>query len=279
MSDSEEEPMMPHEPTSAAAPAADGASTQSADLSFLGVVQHTRHCIDHNLSFQHPTGHARIALCAVFLGVTLGIGSQWALLSPTLRQLGLYLVVMSTFHLLEFLWTATFHTNKISSQAFLLNHSKEYHMALAAGLAEYAVEWLFFPGLKYPSSSLFMWLGFLIVLSGQCVRTLAMFTAASNFTHIVAEHHAPGHRLVTGGIYAWCRHPSYAGWFWWSVGTQVLLGNPICICAYAAASYLFFRGRIQHEERAMIGFWGDEYVQYQKRVGSGVPFVKGFNVQ
>ncbi|CAN0453530.1 unnamed protein product, partial [Hapterophycus canaliculatus] len=29
------------------------------------------------------------------------------------------------------------------------------------------------------------------------------------------------HQLVTSGVYRFLRHPSYFGWFWWSLGTQV----------------------------------------------------------
>lgn len=89
----------------------------------------------------------------------------------------------------------------LSSPAFLLNHSREYHGALAAGLIEFILESYFFPSLKYPSSPYIMWFGLIIVGVGQFVRTLAMFTAASNFTHLVAEYKTPNHKLVTHGIY------------------------------------------------------------------------------
>lgn len=100
-----------------------------------------------------------------------------------------------------------------------------------------------------------------------------MYTAASNFTHQIAEHKTKDHKLVTSGIYSLMRHPSYCGWFWWSVSTQVLLANPFCTLAYAAASYSFFADRIPYEEETLIEHFGNDYVQYRKRVPSGVPFV------
>lgn len=33
------------------------------------------------------------------------------------------------------------------------------------------------------------------------------------------------HVLVTHGLYSLCRHPSYVGWFYWSIGTQVWYNN------------------------------------------------------
>ena len=38
----------------------------------------------------------------------------------------------------------------------------------------------------------------------------------TNYCFIKADH-----LLITTGIYAHMRHPSYVGWFYWSVGTQV----------------------------------------------------------
>ena len=48
-----------------------------------------------------------------------------------------------------------------------------------------------------------------------------MFTAGSNFNHVVQNEKSETHTLVTSGVYAWFRHPSYVGWFYWSIGTQV----------------------------------------------------------
>jgi protein-S-isoprenylcysteine O-methyltransferase len=63
--------------------------------------------------------------------------------------------------------------------------------------------------------------GVLLCVGGELLRKLAMFTAKTNFNHIVQSVHEEGHRLVTHGVYNYCRHPSYVGWFYWSIGTQV----------------------------------------------------------
>lgn len=64
-------------------------------------------------------------------------------------------------------------------------------------------------------------LGLLMVLCGEGLRKAAMLTAGSNFNHIVQNEKAQSHVLVTSGVYAYFRHPSYVGWFYWSTGTQV----------------------------------------------------------
>lgn len=48
-----------------------------------------------------------------------------------------------------------------------------------------------------------------------------MCTAKHNFNHVVQSERSDNHQLVTHGVYSLCRHPSYVGWFYWSIGTQV----------------------------------------------------------
>ena len=64
-------------------------------------------------------------------------------------------------------------------------------------------------------------IGVALVVSGELLRKSAMFTASSNFDHYVQSEKKPNHQLVTSGVYSWVRHPSYVGWFYWSIGTQV----------------------------------------------------------
>ncbi|KNC73557.1 hypothetical protein, variant, partial [Sphaeroforma arctica JP610] len=152
---------------------------------------------------------------------------------------------------------------------FLINQSKEYGIAMAVGWTEYLVEVYFFPGLK---SAWIRYLGLLMVAAGQTLRTTAMWTAGSNFTHIVQDNKRATHVLVTDGVYRFSRHPGYCGWFWWSVGTQVLLCNPVSTVLYALASYKFFVDRIEIEEEYLMEFF-DGYKAYKQQVSTGIPFI------
>ena len=71
-----------------------------------------------------------------------------------------------------------------------------------------------------------------------------MGTAKANFNHIVQWTKKADHVLVTDGVYAFSRHPSYFGFFWWGLGTQLLLGNRICFVIYAVVLWKFFHHRI-----------------------------------
>jgi protein-S-isoprenylcysteine O-methyltransferase len=158
--------------------------------------------------------------------------------------------------------------------AFLLNHSSAYHKALLASVIEFTLQVLLFGTDGFKSDKITFVIGIIIVLAAQTTRSLAMHQAGVHFTHIVADERHPQHELVTSGLYHYMRHPSYCGFFWWSVGTQILLFNPLCICAYAYASFTFFRERIEYEEEGLVDFFGSKYEEFQKSTPSGVPFIK-----
>ena len=50
--------------------------------------------------------------------------------------------------------------------------------------------------------------------------------------------------------------------------------------AYIYASWKFFDDRIHDEEITLVYFFGDDYLDYQKKVpATGVPYVKGFEIE
>ena len=64
-------------------------------------------------------------------------------------------------------------------------------------------------------------IGMIMTIGGEAFRKASMVTAGRNFNHYVQHTKQKDHRLVTEGVYKFCRHPSYVGWYYWSVGTQV----------------------------------------------------------
>lgn len=114
-----------------------------------------------------------------------------------------------------------------------------------------------------------------MVIIGQIIRTLAQVHAGRSFSHIIARGlPAQDHVLVTNGIYAYSRHPSYLGFFIWAIGTQVMLRNPFSICSFTIVLWRFFNNRIQDEEIELVRFFGDDYKAYKRRTGTKIPFIK-----
>ena len=107
----------------------------------------------------------------------------------------------------------------------------------------------------------------------QALRVAAQRTAGAHFAHQIMTERTRSHKLVTHGVYATFRHPAYCGWFWWSIGTQLLLANPLALVAYALAAWSFFRNRIPHEEAYLRQFYGKEYAEYARRTYTGIPFI------
>jgi hypothetical protein len=57
----------------------------------------------------------------------------------------------------------------------------------------------------------------------------------------------PPFRYVFTMTRRWSRHPSYAGFFYWALGTQLVLQNPLSFCVYSVLLMRFFSSRIRGE--------------------------------
>ncbi|GAB4838419.1 protein-S-isoprenylcysteine O-methyltransferase [Ancistrocladus abbreviatus] len=187
------------------------------------------------------------------------------------RQLSQMFFAVIFFHISEYFLAASIHgRSNVTLQSLLI--SKHYMTAMACSLLEYSLEITFFPTLKeFWSISNF---GLTMVVTGEIIRKMGILTAGQAFTHLIKIYHDDDHKLVKHGIYGFVRHPGYCGFFVWSVGTQVMLLNPICTVAFAVVVWHFFAERISYEEYFLRHFFGAEYEEYAQRVVSGVPFVK-----
>lgn len=209
---------------------------------------------------------AGISLRAMLLGTSFGLTASLALFLGTvyptpLWRVPFFVAALSLFHFLEFYVTARWNTRYATVSAFLLSSNGwAYNIAHGSAIAECLVSNIFWPGqtaaarmltVTEPffgsSVSLLLVGGFVLLLIGQVIRTIAMAQAASNFNHHVQSRHQEGHVLVTSGLYGYLRHPSYFGFFWWGLGTQLILGNMVCFVGYALVLWRFFSSRIKRK--------------------------------
>ncbi|KAM3432770.1 hypothetical protein NHJ13734_006744 [Beauveria thailandica] len=227
-----------------------------------------------------PRSLSGVALRAFCLGAAFSAGLLLTVLvlactpSPAWR-VPFFLLALSAFHFLEFWVTARRNTPVATTDSFLLTANwPAYAVAHAAAFAECAVVSVFFPTRRWGGvGSLCLGLGLVLVVLGQTVRSAAMLHAGASFNHQIQHNKADSHVLVTSGVYGWMRHPSYFGFFYWGLGTQLVLGNVVCFFAYAVVLWYFFSRRIRVEEVKLVEFFKDDYVQYRKRVGTWIPFV------
>ncbi|GJE84176.1 ICMT-domain-containing protein [Phanerochaete sordida] len=206
-----------------------------------------------------------------FSGISMALAGPYSYWWCT-RQLGFFCAAWAAFHWGEFAVTAGWNREKCSVDSFLLENGSMYHIAHGVAVTEYLLSLWFRPGLKsFPYVST---IGVVLVVIGQVLRSGAMIHAATNFSHQVAFRKAESHQLVTDGIYAWSRHPSYAGFFYWALGTQLVLQNSVSFVVYLAILWRFFNLRTKYEEQALVRFFGQDYVRYRERVGTLIPFIR-----
>lgn len=171
-----------------------------------------------------------------------------------------FIATLTMFHYLEFDSTARYNPPDARISSFLLlSNGYAYASAHTAAMLElltrywlqsqYKPQWLvapfsiptIFPTIPTTWTVMF---GFSLIVVGQTMRSLAMAQAKTNFNHVVQWTKKPDHVLVTDGVYAFSRHPAYFGFFWWGLGTQVMLGNRICFVTYGLVLWRFFSHRI-----------------------------------
>ncbi|KAL3826385.1 hypothetical protein ACHAXA_008593 [Cyclostephanos tholiformis] len=244
--------------------------------------------------FDNDGGFGRVALLACVLGSILGahvvlfsqllvvhlrwlpkqvFGDYWS--DETLHmamQWTVYVIALCAFHLAEFFATAVFNPSATSADSFMVNHSKAYTAAAMISCAEFWVRAFSFRGCNSPR--IYHW-GILFVLFGQLCRLGAMITCGECFNHYIQRDRKENHVLVTHGIYGIFRHPSYVGFYYWALGTQLVLCNPISTVLYGMAAWTFFRYRIAYEEETLRKlFPGGVYESYAARTYIGIPFIR-----
>ncbi|CAL0332606.1 unnamed protein product [Lupinus luteus] len=186
------------------------------------------------------------------------------------RQLSQMLLAILFFHSSEYFLAIAFHgRSSVTLKSLLI--SEHYVLAMIFSFLEYAIEIVLFPELK--ERWVISDLGLALIVIGEIIRKMAIITAGQSFTHLIRVYHDEHHQLITHGIYRFIRHPGYCGFLIWSVGTQIMLCNPISTIAFAAVVWNFFAKRIPYEEYFLRQFFGAEYEEYAKQVVSGVPFV------
>lgn len=216
-----------------------------------------------------------VSTTATLLGAVFSLGIYLFCIGPqVLQPFGVYLSLLAFFHFSEYFVTAYIKPKALNISSYLLNNGSSYWLALAVSWLEYLIGAYYWPQFKHVN--LICCAGIVLSLMGELFRKVAMLTAGSNFDHLISYKKQADHQLITYGIYAWFRHPSYVGWLWWAVGTQLILLNPICLISYTIVTWHFFNQRILHEEIALLNFFGKEYMNYQKKVTTGIPFVSGY---
>ncbi len=112
------------------------------------------------------------------------------------------------------------------------------------------------------------WLGVVLFAAGGALRLWPVFVLGNRFSGLVAIQ--PGHTLVTTGIYAVIRHPSYLGLLVNSLGWALAFrsGVGVLLSALLIPPLL---ARIHAEERLLRAQFGEAYDAYRARTSRMIP--------
>ncbi len=124
-----------------------------------------------------------------------------------------------------------------------------------------------FVSLKYyfpvASSETIKYFGLALILTGVVLRLLIIKSLGKFFTADVTIRQ--NHKLKTDGFYHLLRHPSYAASLLSFTGFGISLNNWVSLLIVAAAILIAFINRIKVEEKALIEYFGQEYIEYKSQ--------------
>lgn len=112
-------------------------------------------------------------------------------------------------------------------------------------------------------------LGLILIVLGLIVRWTAILTLRRYFTVNVSI--LSDHRIIDKGIYGIIRHPAYAGSLLSFLGLGLSFSNWLSMLVIFTPVLVVFIYRMRIEEKALVGFFGEEYTSYCKTTKRLIP--------
>lgn len=121
------------------------------------------------------------------------------------------------------------------------------------------------------SFELIKYIGLALIIIGIILRLMIIRSLGRFFTADVTIRQ--NHQLKKDGFYHFLRHPSYSASLLSFVGFSISLNNWISLFIVIIMILIVFTNRIKIEERALVEFFGQEYVEYIKSTKALIPFI------
>jgi len=110
---------------------------------------------------------------------------------------------------------------------------------------------------------LFIWAIYILWKSHSAIGKF--WTATIGITH--------EHKLITSGIYKYIRHPMYSAHILWAIAQIMILHNWIAGYSFIIFILPHFFFRIKNEEKMLIEYFGEEYIEYKRTSKKIIPGV------
>lgn len=122
-----------------------------------------------------------------------------------------------------------------------------------------------------PGGEVLRWAGVVLAGAGLFLRVLAMQRLGARFSPVIEVQRE--HVLESGGVYAWMRHPGYAGACLSNLGAVLVFGSAVTLPLVVVMALATW-ARVAREETALESVFGDEYRRYRARVGRWGPLAR-----
>lgn len=122
---------------------------------------------------------------------------------------------------------------------------------------------------NYPFQPLLAWIGAAVAAAALVLFHLTHRALGRNWS--VSLDLRESHRLVTGGVYRYVRHPMYSAFWLWAIAQALLLPNAVAGLSGLIGFGTLYFFRVGQEERLMLDAFGAEYGDYMARTGRVVP--------
>lgn len=122
------------------------------------------------------------------------------------------------------------------------------------------------------NNTYFQVFGFILVVLGFTVSILGRKELATNWTESYDYQIKKKHELVTTGIYSQVRHPIYGG-LWLTLTGALIVSETYLFLPISLLSLFFFVRFAKREERLLTKYFGNKYVNYQRKTKQLIPTI------
>ncbi len=113
--------------------------------------------------------------------------------------------------------------------------------------------------------------GIILFLIGYTLRLYSRISLQKQFSVFVALQKE--HKLITTGIYNYVRHPIYTAGILSFIGFILITNSALGLLTGLLLVLPALLYRIHIEEKILIAHFGDEYVEYKKKVKALIPWI------
>ncbi len=129
----------------------------------------------------------------------------------------------------------------------------------------YILHWILYEAKKW------YYAGVVLFIAGYALRLTSRILLHKQFSVFVALQKE--HKLITTGIYKWVRHPIYTAGIISFVGFILITNSTLGLITGILLVFPALLYRIHVEEQMLIAHFGEEYVEYKKRVKALIPWL------